>query len=104
MVRMRTASVLPFASKAISARVTWSRPCGSHWKVSVRPLIHFTGRPSRFAAHSTMPDSGKILPRRPKPPPTSGEMTRSFSFGTFRISRASPSCTRITPWVGECSV
>ncbi len=101
MVRTRMPRIFPAPSKAISASVTWSRPCGSLTKVSVRPARHFTGWPSFLAAHSTIALSGNSLPRRPKPPPTSGEITRSCSFGTRKTNFARPSRTRTTPCVGE---
>ena len=37
---------LPFSSSASSASLTWSRPCASEMKPSLRSLTHFTGRPS----------------------------------------------------------
>ena len=37
---------MPFSSSASSASLTWSRPCASEMKPSLRSLTHFTGRPS----------------------------------------------------------
>src|SRR5258708_29810608 len=72
--------------------------------VSWRSAHHLTGRFTRLAAHTTKTVSGNSLPRRPKPPPTSGDTTRTLSFGTLNAMVASAVCTRITPCVGEYSV
>ena len=50
MVDTRIARILPSSAVAISAWVTWSRPCASQRKASVRSPFHFTGRPTFFAA------------------------------------------------------
>ena len=50
MVCTLSAVKLPSASMASSAWVMWSRPCASERKLSVRSAVHFTGRPSLFAA------------------------------------------------------
>ena len=50
--------ILPSASNAISAWVTWSRPCASARNASLRSQTHFTGRPTRFDAHSATTSSG----------------------------------------------
>ena len=44
----RSARILPSASNAISAWVTWSRPCASVRNASERSRVHFTGRPTRL--------------------------------------------------------
>ena len=49
---------LPFSSSASSAWVTWSRPWASVMKDSARSAVHFTGRPTRLAAHTTTVSSG----------------------------------------------
>ena len=46
MVLARSAVILPSASNAISAWVTWSRPCASVRNASERSQVHFTGRPT----------------------------------------------------------
>ena len=48
--RMRSASTLPFASSAISARLVRSRPCAADRNSSRRCAHHFTGRFSVSAA------------------------------------------------------
>ena len=50
MVCTLSAVKLPSASIASSAWVTWSRPCASDRKLSVRSPVHFTGRPTFLAA------------------------------------------------------
>jgi hypothetical protein len=47
----------PSRSSASFARVTWSRPCASVMNDSERSAVHFTGRPSCFAAHVTTASS-----------------------------------------------
>ncbi|MDT4841842.1 hypothetical protein D3C72_1569020 [compost metagenome] len=78
----RIARNLPSASSASSALVTWSRPCASVRKDSLRSAVHLTGRPTFFEAHVSATSSGyrKIL--EPKPPPTSGAMMRSRDSGS----------------------
>ena len=58
------------------------RACSSARNTSERVPVHFTGRPSCFAANSAAQYSGYRLKRTPKPPPTSSAMTRILSGGT----------------------
>ncbi len=53
----RSARNLPSASSAISAVLTWSRPCASDMKLSLRSAVHFTGRFTFPAAQVTMASS-----------------------------------------------
>src|SRR2546425_9414278 len=53
VVRTRMARNLPSRSSASSAVVTWSRPCASETKDSVRSAVHFTARLSCLAAQVT---------------------------------------------------
>src|SRR5256885_12635823 len=53
VVRTRMARNLPSLSSASSAVVTWSRPCASETKDSVRSAVHFTARLSCLAAQVT---------------------------------------------------
>ena len=46
MVLTRNPRKRPSASTAISAVLSWSRPCASDMKASERSDVHFTGRPS----------------------------------------------------------
>ena len=50
MLRERMARILPAPSTAISPTVTLSRPCVSDRNASLRSDVHFTGRPSFWAA------------------------------------------------------
>ena len=50
-------------------------------KVSVRLAVHFTGRPTSFDAHTTTANS-QTWTLTPKPPPTSGEITRILCSGS----------------------
>src|ERR1700731_1435970 len=61
-----------------------------------RNHLHLTGRPTRFAAQATNTNSGQVLLRLPKFPPTSPETTRTASFGTPSTPAMSSRC-RITP-------
>ena len=55
--------------------------------LSVRVAAHFTGRPILRAAHSVSTSSGNGPPLSPKPPPTSGEITRMWFSGTWKHVR-----------------
>lgn len=64
----------------------WSRPWCAASMVSDRDSFHFTGLPSFRATSSDIISSGStpILP--PKPPPTSGAITRSLCSGMPSVS------------------
>ena len=67
---------------AVSTRSwIWSRPWCAASSDSERVSVHFTGLPSFWATVTQSISSGStpILP--PKPPPTSGAMTRSLDSG-----------------------
>ena len=93
----------PPASSASSAVETLSRPCSSVTKASRRSDVHPTGRPSRFAAHSTSAISGYMPLRMPKLPPTSPVTTRTWLCGTCRMS-ARMARLPCGPWMPVCSV
>ena len=57
IVDTRRARKCPSASTAISAVLTWSRPCASDMKLSLRSAVHFTGRFSLPAAQVTIASS-----------------------------------------------
>ena len=65
---------------------------------SLRVSIHFTGRFSRCASDATIMSSGYELIFTPKPPPTSGQITRTAISGRRRVLAI---CVR-TEW-GFCS-
>ncbi|MNV43588.1 hypothetical protein D3C71_1353040 [compost metagenome] len=77
----RMAKNLPSLSIAISAWLTWSRPCASDTKDSLRSATHLMLRLSCLAAQVRHTSSAyrKIL--EPKPPPTSGAITRTLCSG-----------------------
>ena len=70
---------------------------------SLRSLVHFTGRPRRFAAQTTATCSGYRLFLRPNAPPTSGDTTRMRS-GESLSAAASVAFRRTTPWFPEMRV
>ena len=52
-VSVLSARNFPSLSIASSIFVTWSRPCASDTNASDRVEVHFTGRPTTFAAKVT---------------------------------------------------
>jgi len=54
----RKARKLPLPSIAISAVVTWSRPCASVRNDSLRSAVHLIGRPTRLLAQTRATSSG----------------------------------------------
>jgi hypothetical protein len=81
IVLTRSARKLPLPSIAISAVVTWSRPCASVRNDSLRSAVHLIGRPTRLLAQTSATSSGYRKIFEPKPPPTSGAITRTFDSG-----------------------
>ena len=76
----------PSSSYPTSTSCNWPRSCADEMKCSRRSSTHFTGRPSRIAAHGTRISSGHgctIL--TPKPPPTSGVTTSTRSTGRLEL-------------------
>ena len=58
MVLTFSPMILPSSPNAISAWVTWSRPCASARNASERSQVHFTGRPTFFDAQRQTTSSG----------------------------------------------
>ena len=56
----------------------WSRPWWPAIRDSERVSVYFTGLPSRRATTIVMNSSGVVWSLPPKPPPTSGAITRTF--------------------------
>src|SRR6516164_9854839 len=77
----RRARKRPCLSSASSASEVKSRPWKSLAKASRRSHDHLTGRPIRLAAQATGANSGQVLLRMPKMPPTSPETTRTAAAG-----------------------
>ena len=95
---------LPSLSSASEASLTESRPWQSLWMLSERSATHLTGRPVLRAAQDTSASSGNTPPFMPKPPPTSGEITRNFISGSRNTAPARPARTLCGCWVEVCSV
>ena len=68
-----------FAARVMSC--IWSRPWWADSSDSDRVSVHFTGRPSLRAARTQSSSSGVTCSFPPKPPPTSGAITRSLCSG-----------------------
>ena len=64
----------------------WSRPWWAVSSDSERVSVHFTGLPSFWATSRVTTSSGATAILPPKPPPTSGAMTRSLCSGRPRVS------------------
>src|SRR5438067_13811473 len=81
VVFTRIARKSPWSFMASSAVVTWSRPWASVRNDSLRSAVHLMGRPTRFDAHTSAVSSGYRKIFEPKPPPTSGAITRTRDSG-----------------------
>ncbi len=92
--------IRPSRVAATSMSWIWSRPWIVAWKPSLRDSVHFTGRPSLRATTSAMTSSAYTLSFEPKPPPTSGAMTRICCSGMPHVS-ASISRRMCGIWVAE---
>jgi hypothetical protein len=68
--------IRPSLLQAASTISSWPRPCIAAWKFSERVSDHLTGRPSLIAASAVSVSSGETSTLLPKPPPTSGAITR----------------------------
>ena len=73
---------MPSFSAASVSRCHWSRPWWPTISDSERVSVYFTGRPRRRAIAKVIHSSGVCWSLPPKPPPTSGAMTRIFDSGT----------------------
>ena len=104
MVFTRIARNSPFASVASSAVVTWSRPCASVRKDSLRSAVHLIGRPTRLLAHTSAVSSGYRKIFEPKPPPTSGAITRTFDSGSPSTKALIKSRSTCGVWLATYSV
>src|SRR6185369_18001583 len=72
---------LPSLSVASSPWVTWSRPCASHRKLSLRSAVHLMAQLCCLAAQVSATSSAYRYILEPKPPPTSGAITRTLCSG-----------------------
>ena len=70
---------------------------------SVRVSVNFTGLPSRRATRKQTSSSGVNCSLPPKPPPTSGAITRIFDSGT-PVTTARKNRTKCGTWVEDHTV
>ena len=63
----------------------WSRPWCAAIMDSLRDSVYLTGLPSRRATSSAITSSGVTCSLPPKPPPTSGAMTRTLCSGMSSV-------------------
>ena len=87
-----------FAARVMSW--IWSRPWWADSSDSDRVSVHFTGRLSLRAARVQSTSSGVTCSFPPKPPPTSGAMTRSLCSG-MPVSRAMKTLTKCGTCVAD---
>ena len=85
----RIPTSVPSRIDPISTNCTWARPCVRLSMLSLRDSCQRTGRPTICAARPTARYSGYTCSFAPNPPPTSGAMVRTRSFGTSSISARS---------------
>ncbi len=78
-----TDSPVTVPSRRAVSRRSWimSRPWCAETMVSLRVSVYLTGRPTRCAAMNVISSSGVTCSLPPKPPPTSGAMTRILCSG-----------------------
>ena len=95
--------ILPSRSAASRSRCHWSRPWCTVMLPSLRDSVHLTGRPSLRAISTASTSSAVTCSLEPKPPPTSGAMTRMFCSG-MPVTRASMTRSTCGIWVADQSV
>ena len=78
----------------------WSRPWWALISDSERVSVYFTGLPSRRPTAQAIHSSGVTWSLPPKPPPTSGAMTRILDSGTPVVA-ASANRTMCGIWVAD---
>ena len=78
---LRPVTVPSFSAASVSF-CHWSRPWCAVISDSERVSVYFTGLPSLRATAKAIISSGVAWSLPPKPPPTSGAMTRIFDSGT----------------------
>ncbi len=101
--RTRRPVTVPSFFAATSMYWIWSRPWWAVIRDSERVSVHLTGLPSRRATSSARISSGQTCSLPPKPPPTSGAMTRSLCSGMPVVS--APMTRRMWGiWVADHSV
>src|SRR5207247_657344 len=93
MVR-RYASKVPSRRPPSSTCCTWARPWPSATMLSDRVSSQRSGRASSRASHATRSSSGEPPSLAPKPPPTSGTITRTVASSSPSREVSAP----FTPW------
>ena len=94
----RSASIFPSRLAPSSNERIEARPWCIATMFSLRVSVHRTGLPVARAIHPTI-TSSTAMPLAPKPPPTSGATTRTFSG-----SRPSRPPSTILSWWGVCEL
>ncbi len=95
--------IRPSESAAILTRCHWSRPWCTVMLPSLRDSVHLTGRPSLRATSTASTSSAVTCSFEPKPPPTSGAITR-MSCSPMPVTRASMTRSTCGIWVADHSV
>ena len=95
--------IRPSRSAAILIRCHWSRPWCTVRLPSLRDSVHLTGLPTLRPMSTASTSSAVTWSLEPKPPPTSGAMTRMFCSG---MPKNADSANRSTCgiWVADQSV
>ncbi len=86
---MRSAVMVPSFSTAASRSVTCARPWVVEVMCSLRVSVHRTGIRCRWAMTARVTSSGYSPNLTPKPPPTSGAMTRTMLWDRPRVAAMS---------------
>ncbi len=98
-----SALTLPCRSAARVSRCHWSRPWWALISDSLRVSVYFTGLPTRRAIATVIHSSGVVWSLPPKPPPTSGAITRSLDSG-MPVVAASAKRRMCGIWVADQTV
>ena len=91
---------MPSFSAASVSFCHWSRPWWAAISDSERVSVYFTGLPTWRATHQAIHSSGVTCSLPPKPPPTSGAITRILDSGTPVVA-ASANRRMCGTWVAD---
>ncbi len=94
---------MPSFSAASVSFCHWSRPWWALTRLSLRVSVYLTGRLISRATAKAIISSGVCWSLPPKPPPTSGAMTRIFDSGTPVVA-ASANRRMCGIWVADQTV
>ena len=95
----RSAVIVPSCFSPISTCWICARPWVMATMFSERVSVHFTGRPSVWAALAATAYSTYMSILAPKPPPTAGAITRTCS-ASSPVAAAMPATRPCGCWVG----